>query len=57
MILSILLKILDYYGICDMSNKWFRSILEDRKQSTTINKAWSSDKLISIGVLKGQYQV
>ena len=40
-----------------MSNKWFRSILEDRKQSTTINKAWSSDKPISIGVLKGQYQV
>ena len=42
--------ILEDYGIRDKSNKWIRSFLEDRKQRTTINKATSSDKPISIGV-------
>ena len=41
------------YGICDKSNKWFRSFLEDRKQHTTINRAKSFDKPISIGVPQG----
>ena len=36
-------------GICDKSNKWFRSLLEDRKQHTTINKARSFDKPMSTG--------
>ena len=50
---DILLKKLEYYGIRVKSNKWFRSFLEDRKQHTTINKARSFDKPISIGVPQG----
>ena len=50
---DILLKKLGYYGIRDKSNKWFRSFLEDRKQHTTINRAKSFDKPISIGVPQG----
>ena len=38
---DILLKKLEYYGICDTSNNWFRSFLEDRKQHTTINRGES----------------
>ena len=47
---DILLKKLDYYGICYKSNKWLRPFIEDRKQYTTINNARSTDKAISIGV-------
>ena len=50
---DILLKKLEYYGIHDKSNKWFRSFLEDRKQHTAINRAKSFDKPISIGVPQG----
>ena len=48
-----LLKKPEYYGIHGKSNKWFRSFQEDRKQRTTINKARSSDKPVSIGVPQG----
>ena len=50
---NILLKKLEYYGIRDQSNKWFRSFLEDRKQHTTTNKPRSFDKPIDIGVPQG----
>ena len=50
---DILLKKLEYYGIRDKSNKWFRSFLENRKQHTIINKARSFDKPISVGVPQG----
>ena len=44
---------LEYYGMRDKSNKWFRSFLGDRKQYTTINKAKPSGKPICIGVFQG----
>ena len=47
------MKKLEYYGIHDKSNKWFKSFLEDRKQYATINKTRSSDKRRSIGVPQG----
>ena len=50
---DIWLKKLDYYGICDKSNKWFKSFLEDRKQHITINKVRSSDNAIRIRVPQG----
>ena len=50
---TVLFKKLEYYGIRDKSNKWFRSFLEDRKQHTTINKARLSNTPTSIGVPQG----
>ena len=39
--------------MCDKSNKWFKSFLEDWKQHITINKVRSSDKPIRSGVPQG----
>ena len=39
--------------MCDKSNKWFKSLLEDWKQHITINKVRSSDKPIRSGVPQG----
>ena len=43
---DILLKKLEHYGICDKSNKWLRSFLEDLKSNTPLSTklARSSDK-------------
>lgn len=50
---SILLRKLSYYGIADISVKWFESYLANRKQRCSINNTLSTKKNISIGIPQG----
>ena len=50
---DILLKKLDFYGIRDIANQWFRNYLSDRKQYVQIGNASSVPVDISLGVPQG----
>ena len=50
---DILLKKLEYYGIRGLSKSWFKSYLEDRKQSVIINNVYSNLIPITCGIPQG----
>ena len=50
---EILLDKLNYYGVKDTANDWFRSYLTNRKQFVSVNNYNSSMKNISTGVPQG----
>ena len=50
---EILLSKLDYYGICGISNNWFKSYLSNRKQFVSINSYDSGLAEINCGVPQG----
>ena len=50
---KILLDKLNYYGIRDKTNDWFKSFLNEHLQFTTINTLNSTTKLVTHGVPQG----
>ena len=50
---SILLKILEHYGVRGLANNWFRSYLTNRKQYVSINGFDSTLKEMKYGVPQG----
>ena len=50
---DILLTKLHHYGIRGISNKWFRSYLQNRRQFTQVNDTMSSIQNINVGVPQG----
>ena len=50
---DILLKELNHYGIRGLANKWFQSILEDRKQFTSVQGCHFAKQSIRFGVPQG----
>ena len=50
---GILLKKLQFYGIRGITNKWFESYLNNRKQCVSINGFESRESLMTLGVPQG----
>ena len=50
---KILLRKLEYYGICGVCNDWFKSYLSDRKQFVSINDYNSDLMPVNCGVPQG----
>ena len=54
LLITILIKKLDHYGVRGISNKWFGSYLTDRKESVLINGL--KDKLKGFNDFKNNQQ-
>ena len=50
---SILLSKLSYYGIVGLENLWFRSYLQQRRQTVYVNGVFSDIQAIKLGVTQG----
>lgn len=50
---DILIKKLEYYGVKDGANKWFKSYLRDRYQCTKVGSVISKKKSVNYGVPQG----
>ena len=50
---SILLSKLSYYGIVGLENLWFKSYLQQRRQTVYVNGVFSDIQAIKLGVLQG----